>query len=202
VAKLAIDVTEGARHTDQIEITLDGSAVRQAAWGVLSPIDRGEHAIIVTAPGKREFRTSFTVLEDGTVKRISIPALANAPVVRQPDHNGEGSHGSGQAVAGWVTGGIGVAVLGVGVVTGILAINDRQQSNALCTFPNGQCTQQGFDLNEQAKTFAWLSDFGIGIGAAAMGAGILLVLTTPRSRAHIVPTVGAHSGGAAFFTTF
>ena len=201
LAKLAIDLSEGARHTDQIEIRLDGTAVRQAAWGVLSPIDRGEHAIVVTAPGKREFHTSVNVLEDGSVQHVTIPPLEAAPVVASPEHGGT-TRSSGQVVVGWVTAGLGVAVLGVGAVTGILAINDRQQSNSLCTFPGGQCTQQGFDLNEQAKTFAWISDFGVGIGAAAILGGILLVATAPKASVRIVPTVGVHGAGATFVATF
>ncbi len=202
LAKLAIDVSDGARQTPSIEIRLDGTDVRQAAWGVLSPIDRGEHAIVVNAPGKLEFHTSVNVLEDGSVQHVTIPPLEDAPVIAPPDHERVGSRGSSQAIAGWVTAGLGVAVLGVGAVTGILAINDRQQSNSLCTFPGGQCTQQGFDLNEQAKTFAWISDFGVGIGAAAIVGGILLVVTAPKTKARIVPAVGAHSAGATFVTTF
>jgi len=207
VAKLAIDVSDGARATDQIEIRVDGTAIRQAAWGILSPIDRGDHAIVATAPGKREFRTSITVREDGTVQHVSIPPLENAPVIVPVDHDRGGTerHGlAGQAIAGWVTAGIGVAILGVGVATGILAVSDHNQSNSQCgapSFPINQCSQQGFDLNEQAKTLAWLSDFGVGIGAVAMGAGILLVLTAPKS-VRIAPSVGAHSAGATLFATF
>ncbi len=206
-AQLVIDVSEDAKKTEQIEIRLDGTAVRQAAWGVLSPIDRGEHAIVVTAPGKNDYRTTLTVREDGSVQRVSIPALENAPVVVSIDHDRGERHGiAGQAIAGWVTAGIGVAVVGVGIATGILALDDNNQSNALCGsaagFPPNQCTQKGFDLNEQAKTLAWISDFGIGIGAAAMVGGVLIVLTAPKSSSRVVPTVGAHGGGLTFTTTF
>jgi hypothetical protein len=202
-ARLAIDVSEQARRTPQIEIRIDGGAVRQAAWGVLSPIDRGEHGIVVTAPGKREYHTQVTIKDDGAVSRVAIPALEDAPVVVDGhERSGSERRGGVPAVVGWVTGAVGVAVLGVGVTTGIMAIDVHNQSSALCTFPGGQCTQKGFDLNEQSQTLAWLSDFGIGIGVAAIATGIVIIVTSPKSTAHVVPTASAHGAGAMFVTTF
>jgi hypothetical protein len=201
LAKLAIDVSEAARRTSQIEIHLDGTSVRQAAWGVLAPIDRGAHNIVVTAPGKLELRKTVVVETDGAVQHVPIPALEDAPVA-PVDHTTERRGFPAQAFIGWVTAGIGVAVLGVGVATGILAVNDNNQSSSLCTFPGGTCSQRGFDLNQQAQTLAWISDFGVGIGVAAVGAGLLLVLTTPKARTRIVPAPSAHGAGALFIGSF
>lgn len=205
VAKLAIDVSDAAMNVEGIEIRLDDTPVRQAAWGVLSPIDRGTHAIVVTAPGKLEFRTKVDVAQDGTTQRVSIPALANAPVVVavEPDHGSE--RRSNQALVGWVTGGVGVALLGVGVATGILALNSKSQSDANC--PQDHCTQTGVDDNNQAKTYAWLADFGVGLGAAAIVTGFVLIVTSPKSAPHAIhamlaPMISAHGGGAAFSASF
>jgi hypothetical protein len=203
VARLAIDLSEEARSTSLLEISLDGTPVRQAAWSVLTPIDRGTHAIVVTAPGKVDFRTSVVVKEDGVVERVTIPALVDAPlapVLLPPAQH----HLPVQTVVGWMTVAVGAVALGVGVASGVAAINDRQQSNVLCNFPNGLCTQQGFNLNEQAKSLAWAADFGIGLGLVAIGAGVVLVLTAPRStpRTHVVPMASAHLAGAALITSF
>lgn len=199
LAKLSVDVEPAARSTAGLEVRLDGTPVRQAAWGVLSPIDRGEHAIIVTAPGKLEYRTEVNVQADGTVQHVSIPPLKDAPVVPGPGEH----HGPGQTIAGWVTGGVGLALLAVGVTTGVLAIDYRQQSNAQC--PSNQCTQKGVDLNEQAKSFAWASNFTVGFGVAAVGAGVVLLLTAPKSiktGARVVPMVGRDGGGLALSGSF
>ncbi len=203
-ATLAIDVSEAARKIDQIEIRIDGTAVRQAAWGVASPIDRGAHGIVVSAPGKKEFKTSIEVQQDGTTQRVSIPALEDAPVVAPIDRGGP-ERRSSQALIGWVTGGVGVAMLGVGVATGILALDARAKSNTDCG-PLVHCTQAGVDYNDQAKTYAWFADFGVGIGAAALVAGFILIVTAPKTShpksAFVAPLIDAHGGGAAFSASF
>ncbi len=201
VAKLAIDLSDAAQKTDQIEIRLDGTAVRQAAWGMLSPIDRGVHAIVVIAPGKREYRATIEVKDDATTQHVSIPALENAPVIVKPALAEEHVSRT-QATVGWVTGSVGVVLLGVGVVTGALAIDAHNQSNAQCQLPGGTCNQQGYDLNERSKTYAWLSDFGVGIGVAAIATGIILVVTTPKATARVVPLVSANGAGAAVLARF
>jgi hypothetical protein len=207
VAKLAIDVTDAAKRIDQIAIRIDGTSVRQAAWGVLSPIDRGTHAIVVTAPGKLEFTTTIEVTQDGTTQRVSIPALLDAPVVVvDHDRGGERRGMSRQALVGWLTGGVGVALLGVGVTTGVLAIDARSQSDTNC--PQNHCTQLGVDDNDRAKTYAWLSDFGVGLGAAAIVTGFILIVSAPKSGAPktkgaiVAPMIAAHGGGMTLSASF
>jgi Tfp pilus assembly protein PilF len=207
VAKLAIDVSPDAKRIADLSIRIDGAPVRQAAWSVLSPIDRGSHTIVVTAPGKREYRTEVKVATDGTVERVSIPGLADAPVVAAPHERPPGEHhSSSQALIGWVTGGVGVVLLGVGGATGALALDAHGKSNAdnngLCGADPHQCTSAGVAYEDQAKTYAWLSDFGIGLGLAAIVTGVVLVVAAPHSSAHLTPTVGAHGGGAAFTMSF
>jgi hypothetical protein len=204
VAKLAIDVSEVSMHVVGLAITLDGAPVRQAAWGVLTPIDTGDHTIVVSAPTKLTYTTKMTILSDGTVQRVSIPKLENAPVVAQatpkapsgPERRGL----SGEALVGWVTGGVGVALLGVGVATGILALDAHSSSNAEC--PQDHCSPTGVAYENQAKTYAWFSDFGVGLGVAAIATGVVLVLIAPHAHAHVAPVVTAHGAGAAFMARF
>lgn len=202
LAKLQVDVNDAARRTDGISIQLDGAPIRQAAWGSLMPIDRGDHTIVVTAPNKRDYTTKVTVVNDGDVQHVSIPALVDAPVVRH-DRGVEPAvpeRRSNQALVGWVTGAVGVAFLGAGVATGLVAIDQHSQSNAHCPTDN-TCDQQGVDAENRAKTFAWISDFGVGIGAAAIVTGLVLVITAPRAP-RVVPVVTGHGAGAAFSMSF
>jgi Tfp pilus assembly protein PilF len=204
-AKLVMDVTEGARHTDRIEIRLDGTPMRQAAWGVLTPIDRGEHILDVAAPGKRELHKTVVIERDGTVEHVSIPSLEDAPVVIAPDRNRGGTErrgASAQVLVGWLSVGVGAAAIGLGVLAGIVAINDHNSASTNCGFPGGTCSQQGLDANQQSEAWAWVSDFGIGVGAAAVVAGALLVLTAPKSRTAIVPAASLHGGGFSVVTRF
>lgn len=199
-AKLSIDVSDAAKRTDGLAIRIDDSPVRQAAWGVLMPIDRGDHPVVVTAPGKREFKTTVSVPNDGVVQHVTIPALENAPVVVRHDALGSERRSSSQATVGWITGAVGLAFVGVGIGAGVAALAQHSESNDDC--PNGQCTLAGVQAEDRAKTFAWISDFGVGIGAAAVVTGLVLVLTAPRSGARVVPVVSAHGAGAAFAMRF
>ena len=199
-AKLAIDVSDAAKRTDGLEIRLDGAPVRQAAWGMQMPIDRGDHPVVVTAPGKREYKTTVSVASDGSVEHVTIPALENAPIVRRRDGLGSERRSSSQATVGWVMGAAGLAFLGVGIGTGVAALAQHGESNDNC--PGGKCTLAGVQAEDRAKTFAWISDFGVGLGAAAIVTGLVLVLTVPRSGAHVVPVVSAHGAGAAFAMRF
>ena len=184
-AKLAIDVSDGARKIDSLEIRLDGTPVRQAAWGVLAPIDRGQHGIIVSAPGKREYKTTIQVSADGATQRVSIPALEDAPIVVDRTRGSGSEHPPrGQLVVGWVTTGVGVIALGIGAGFGGAALDAKSKADAMCNQPGGTCLQPGFDMNERAKTYAWISAIGIGVGAAAVFGGGLLVLTAPKAPVH------------------
>ena len=164
LAKLAIDLSDAAAHTSQIEIRLDGTPVRQAAWGVLAPIDCGTHAVVVTAPGKREFHTSVSVDNDGTVQRVSIPALEDAPVVVPLDHGDNrlaehpfGFRGQGTFGVGLLT--VGAVVLAGGIATGIGAV--VLHDNSGCDGSGNCATQKGVDLDNQANALAWGGGFAI-----------------------------------------
>ena len=50
---------------------------------------------------------------------------------------------SGQALVGWLTGGVGVALLGVGAATGALAIDARGKSNNECPLVAGVIALHG-----------------------------------------------------------
>jgi hypothetical protein len=205
-SKLAIDVTDGARKIEGLEIRVDGTPVRAAAWGVLSPIDRGAHGIVVSAPGKKNFNTSIEVSTDGTTQRVSIPVLENAPIPidRTRGAGTERVTSRGQVIVGVIATGVGVAALGVGIGSGAAALDAKSQADKLCNQPapgGTACDQNGFDTNERAKTYAWLADFGIGLGAAAIIGGVVLVLTATKT-VRITPAVGPTGAGAMLYATF
>jgi hypothetical protein len=202
-SKLAIDVSDGARKIEGLEIRVDGTSVRQAAWGVLSPIDKGTHGIVVSAPGKKNYNTSIEVTADGTTQRVSIPALENAPIAidRTRGSGTERVTSRAQIVVGIVIAGLGAVGVGIGIGYGIDAINAKGDADKLCNQPGGTCLADGIKANDQAKSSAWISDFGIGLGAAAIIGGVILVLTSTKT-VHIAPAVGPNTAGATFITRF
>jgi len=206
LAKIVVLVSAGARATPGLEVLLDGTPMRAASWGLITPIDRGSHELVATAPGKQPWKTVILVPNDGVSLQAEVPALLDvkaaapgAPPVEKPPTGMQL-----QVFGGWVSIAVGGAILVSGSILGGVAIDRRHQSDLEC--PNERCTQRGVDLNEQAKTFAWLANVGVGIGVVGVGAGIVLLLTAPKkpsqAAVQVLPMLGPNGGGLSAVGTF
>jgi hypothetical protein len=92
----------------------------------------------------------------------------------------------GLLIPGIILTGAGV-VLGVsGIAFGVLALDAHAEAQANCTLTDGVtlCEETARDAIDRETTFALLADIGIGVGAAVVAAGIVLVI------------LGATTGGA------
>jgi hypothetical protein len=203
LAKFVIEVDPATAKLEGLEVTLDGARVGRAAWGLATPIDAGAHTVAVGALGKRPWQTPLEVKKDGDQVRVSVPALQDAP---KPTVEGPTTQagGNGTRTAAFVVGGVGAAALVVGSIGGVMAIVKRGDSNAEC--PGNQCTVKGVALNEDAKTFAWVANIGVGVGVVALGAAtIMWFVGKPQSSptaARLVPTVGPSGGGLSLSGQF
>ena len=205
LAKIVVEVSADARATPGLEVLLDGTPVRAASWGLVTPIDRGSHELAATAPGKTPWKTVVLVPTDGVSVRTEVPPLVDAPVAGVPPRIDQPAAGLGVRVfAGWSSIALGGAFIVTGSILGGLAIDRRRQSDAEC--PSERCTQRGVDLNEHAKTFAWLANVGIGLGVVGLGAGMILLVTAPknpgRAAVRVVPLLGPSGGGLGAVGTF
>jgi hypothetical protein len=207
LAKIVVDVSPAARATPGLEVLLDGTPVRAAAWGLVTPIDRGTHELVATAPGKTPWKTLVEVPSDGMSVKTEIPALTDAPVSTPgvpPPVEKPATGMRLQTFGGWIAVAAGGAFVVTGAIMGGLAIDRRKQSDTEC--PNERCTQRGVDLNEHAKTFAWLANVGIGVGVLGIGAGVVLLVMAPKRAAQsalqVVPLLGPNGGGLGAVGTF
>lgn len=212
-----------AESTPGLLIRVDGNDIPAAALGTPIPIDPGTHQVEATAQGYSVWSTTVQVGESADLKAIAIPKLQPAPAPesaapRAPaagEAAGGPGGGEGLRTAGFVIGGAGVAVLGVGAVFGVLAAgqaSDAERDPALC--PNKQCTPRGREEIEAAETKALVSTIGVGVGIAALGAGAILVLTSGPARtegaraaggpvqARVVPLLGPDGGGVGVLGRF
>jgi len=111
-----------------------------------------------------------------------------------------------------VVGGVGVAALGLGAVFGLMASSQAsgaKDDKALC--PNKVCTPAGRTEIDGAETKALISTIGFGVGIVGIGAGIVLIVTAPKTTtgsasglrsARLVPAIGPTGGGASFIGAF
>jgi len=192
-----------------LKLKLDGKALDAAILGTSFPIDPGDHAIELSAPGKQTRTVEFHV-EASQSTDVELPALeavqaaAPEPPKSQPKPE-EQPHeevSQGKRIGGWVAIGGGAAAFGVGVAFGVLTLSLASDVSAAC--PTGPCpTQADLDKNSAAHTYAILSDVFIPVGLVAAGLGTYLVLTAmhrPKADVgalHVTPLVGVGGGGLA-----
>jgi serine/threonine-protein kinase len=194
VPKLAIVVPPAAR-LDGLQITANGAARNEGTWGVALPLDPGAVEIVATAPARRAFRTTLELAE-GQRQSVEIPTLAPEPPPAPSAPASAGtvdrasSSSSSLRPAGIVIGAAGVVGLGVGTYFGLHAISKWHDANAACPGTSG-CSADAVTLAQDAKQSARAADLAIGLGAAAVAAGIVLyVVGAPR-------TVQAQADGVA-----
>lgn len=195
LARITITVSDTAK-VEGLVIRRNDEEQSSAVWGVAIPVDAGAHRIEAEAPGHRPSILEVTI-DDGEAKTIEIPALesgAPSPEEEPPPSNGtERSEEEAPPVDvapsrspnlrtwGYVLSGAGVVGLGVGSYFGFRALEKNRDSEEECVV--NRCTRDGVDLRDQAIVSGNLSTVFVGVGLAALGGGVtLLVLAPERSR--------------------
>jgi len=154
-------------------ILRNGVPLLEAAWDTELPIDPGTNEITATAPDYKPEKKSVTAAIKQHVT-ITIDPLELAPVERPPPPfwTAKRKLGGGLFVGG-------VVLTGVGTIFGVMALGNKTTSNNNCPTFDGElrCTQAGVSAESSGKTDAWVSDFGIGLGVAALVTGGILFAT-------------------------
>jgi len=203
IPKLTISVPPGSENAG-LQVSLDGLPVATSAWGLPNPIDPGSHQVSAVVKGKPPWLATVNIAKPGEQKTVEVPSVGAPPEVETPEAiakkeskledpfsdekakpkeeakeeaKEEGPKRASRPFMGYVLLGVGLVGTGVGSYYGLHAIQLRKDSDNYCA-PNG-CTQRGVDLNNQAKSAAWVSNFGIGLGAVGVVVGGYMLLKTP-----------------------
>jgi hypothetical protein len=214
VSKLQIN----AADTPGMIIRRDGKEVGRGALGIPVAVDPGPHTIEATAPGYSVWSTTIGIGKEADLKTVTIPLLQKAEELSPSPAGPAGADApagstSSLRIASFAVGGAGVAFIAVGAVFGILAIGDTNKAKMLCKdniCPPGNGGREAVDA---ASTKALISTLGIGVGAAAVGAGVVLFVlgrspgkdeAPPKAAKamRILPTVSAEGGGVTLAGTF
>lgn len=159
-------------------VALDDQPIGPAAYRSPIPIDPGAHVLRATAPGATPFEQSFRVAQGAPVATLKVPALAPAPaaapVSTEAPPPAEG-HRGGLRKGGFIAGGAGLVLVGLGSYFGVRAFSDKNTAENECgaTF----CTPAGNSATSSMKTDETLSTVGVIAGLAAVGSGAYLVLS-------------------------
>jgi hypothetical protein len=195
-----------------LEIKIDGVVVGQAAWGVATPLDPGDHIIEATAPEYHPWRSTLTVKQgSGDVKvEVEIPALKRLPPrVEKPSPHPPPTPlamSPGRRTAAYASIGVGAAGVALGSVFTIMALAKRSDSTSFCPSGDTSCKREGVRLNDLAIQYSWYSTaaFGVGIAGGLAGAYLLLAGSPKKAGAQalVVPILGASTAGVSIQRAF
>jgi hypothetical protein len=183
LVRVTIRVNPEMRRLPGFEVRHDGAALAEVAWGTTAPVDLGEHVVEATAPGRQPWTTRFVVREGDQPHAIEVPVLESsapaggappvpAPLVAEESHPGR--------TWGFAVGGLGIASVAVGSIFGMSAIGKNDDAKTMCA-PTNCTSNDGIELNSQARSAATVSTIAIGAGLVAIGIGTFLVLTSRSS---------------------
>jgi hypothetical protein len=180
-----------ADPTSAAQVALDDRALGPGAFGTAIPIDPGDHVLHASALGKKSFSQSFSVTAGAEPLHLAVPALdPDVPLEPEPAPGAlvpesgriapSGGGISGRVLAGYVSGGAGLVLLGVGAFFGVRAFAEKRTVDENCSAK--YCYQSGLDAIQAMKTAEAVSTLTIAGGVVAIGGGIYLVLSSrPRS---------------------
>lgn len=192
IEKILSRLTLEAKAASDVEVRLDGRTIGAAALGSAIPVDPGPHTVHASAPGKQPWSGDVVVDKGPSSKTVTIPPLEDevpAPAAvapppkaapREPPAAPEAPIGTTQRMTGFLVGGLGLVALGVGAYFGVRTLDKKSEGNKLCD--GAACSQAGLDAQNDAHTSATISTITVGVGAAALVTGLVLVLTAPSSR--------------------
>ncbi|MGK4000547.1 tetratricopeptide repeat protein [Sorangium sp. So ce1024] len=221
--RLVIQLAQGAPVP--AEVLLDQTPLPQGSIGSELPVDPGTHVIVVRWAEGRQTEAPVS-LGEGARKEVRLdpppvattpqptpdvsaappptPGVSTAPQPPSPPPvSASGSPSSGRRTLAFVIGGVGVAALGGSLITGGLALGTKGELEDECPTPS-QCSDRGMSLRSQGQTLTTTGTVLGALGLAGIGAGLVLLLTTPEQGTSVAftPAVLPGGGGALLRSRF
>ncbi|WP_438015186.1 hypothetical protein WMF18_30470 [Sorangium sp. So ce315] len=143
--------------------------------------------------------------EDTPESAVRPPALESAApqAPSPPPHDASGSPSSGRRSLAFVIGGVCAAALGGSLITGGLALGTKGELEEECPTPS-QCSDRGMSLRSRGQTLTTAGSVLGALGLAGIGAGLVLLLTTPEQGTSVAlaPAILPGGGGALLRSRF
>jgi hypothetical protein len=121
--------------------------------------------------GDKNIRAALTLAADKTA--VAPPAPAPSTTPNEPPEESS----SGGSIAPWIIGGSGLAVGAVGALLGVVVLGKHSTYEERCV--NG-CDGVALDARESGEGLAPVSTTLILVGAAAVGVGLVWIITEDR----------------------
>lgn len=196
-----------------LQILRNGTLLAEPAWGVALPCNPGKMVISVQAPRKKPWTQELEIAVGQSVD-LTVPALEDEIVPVEPVAlpsppvadtavaavAAPVMPSSRRRVAAWI-GAASLVPLALGGGFGIAAIARQHASDNDCPYIGDRraCSDAGADANRQARSYARLSDVGLGLGLAGGITAAILYWTAPTDHnlaIRVVPLAGREPGAA------
>ena len=193
VGKLRIDSEVGGAL-----IFVDGSKQGATPLTEAIVVDAGEHEVVAKAGGDMIHRQMVAVA-DGEEAVVQIKAGASHIEPADGEDGDELTDDGGpERVWTWVALGVGGAALIAGGAIGGAVMGKASDLEKQC--PDNQCPESRWDELDSAEAMAMTSNVLIGVGAAAVVAGVVLFFVEPggdeeEAAVSLSPTVGPQGAG-------
>lgn len=199
-----IEIRTRARGT----LTIDGRNRAELPLAEPLPILPGRHVIAVRSAGAKVERTFEA--RAGQVVTLDVPAPREPARVsrsmpnprarhaRPPERQAEHAASGTQAltVTGWALVGAGATGLAISGFFGWHALSNKESSDAALV--DGRCNDRCFNAWQDAQSDARIANAAVLAGAALLGAGVYILLSSPArdnaGRAQAVLRVGVAPG--------
>lgn len=206
VPKLRIDLAAGAPTGTRVLI--DAREVPAASLLADVPLDPGDYTVTVAAPGRvdrnypvklAEKQRQTLSVEPGALEAIATlaptaPTASGSPVATVPVPPPVVESSNVLRNVGFTIGGIGIVGIGIGAVTGGIAVQKKGDLQRLCPIP-AQCTMDGQRMAQEGKGLGIAATVGLTVGLPLLAVGVALVVVGRRgvSTVQIAPAPGGGS---------
>jgi hypothetical protein len=165
----AVDAT-GEPVTDG-SVSLDGVPWLDQLGGPARAVSKGPHTLEVTVKGAPSQKKSIVIREGEKSRKITV-SIPSSPA---PDNSGEVHR-----IGPWVVGGVGVAALIAGAVTGGLVLDAYSVTQEQCNDGTGTCTtQEGIDASERGQLLGPVTTGLLVGGSVLVAGGIIWLVVAP-----------------------
>jgi hypothetical protein len=213
LTKLVIEVPKETAAISGLEIRRDGDLVPSGLWGVPAPVDPGLRTIDVVAPNKKPLHLETKSEGAGSTAKVVIPPLEAGPAappapvtptetVAPPVDQGvqPNAHpGRTQRIIGFVVSGAGALTVGTGTWFTLLSVAQNKASQ------NTNNPTKKANFKSDADNSRTIGFVGIGVGAAVLIGGIVIIVTAPSGTTtalSVTPELANNGGGLTLSGAF
>jgi hypothetical protein len=181
-------------------VEVDGRPLSPSELATPLKLDPGEHRVVVkTVEGDvKEYKEKLeprAPLHLTLVTPTPAPATESDSTEQPAEGGGDGAGPQPMVVGAFVVGGIGLASIVVGAVTGGLVLGKKSVVDENCV--DVVCNATGKDAVDQASTLAMVSNLTLGVGTAAVATGLVLLLVAPTESSEAEPEAVGWAVGSA-----